>query len=130
MWSLVDGLSGDIAGRVVLRIPGSAATLDRWSADGDFWVRRAALLGLLRGIRAGSADLARFTAYADAMLDEKEFFIRKAIGWVARELSTRDPAFVVAWAQPRLVRMSGVTYREVVRRLPEADAAGLAARRG
>lgn len=130
MWSLVDPLAGDVAGRVVLRTPGAATILDRWAADGDFWIRRGALLGLLRGIRAGAPDLARFTAYADAMLDEKEFFIRKAVGWVARELSTRDSAFIVAWAQPRLARMSAVTYREVVRRLPEADAARLAALRG
>lgn len=130
MWSLVDGLAGEVAGRVVVRCPEAATALDRWSRDGDFWVRRAALLGLLRGVRVGAPDLDRFTAYADAMLDETEFFVRKAIGWVAREISKRDPAFVVAWAEPRLDRMSGVTYREVVRRLPPHDAARLARLRG
>jgi 3-methyladenine DNA glycosylase AlkD len=130
MWSLVDALSGDIAGRLVSRFPEAAVTLDRWSADRDFWVRRAALLALLQGIRSRVPDLDRFTAYADAMLGEREFFIRKAIGWVARELSKSDPAFVLAWAEPRLAGMSGVTYREVVRRLPEADAARLARLRG
>ena len=124
MWSL----AGDIAGRVVSRCPQAAAALDRWCADRDFWIRRAALLALLYGVRSRTPDLDRFTAYADAMLDEKEFFIRKAIGWVAREISKSDPAFVVAWAEPRIARMSGITYREVVRRLPEADAARLALR--
>ena len=127
MWSLVDPLSGDLAGLIVLRHPGpaSAAVLDRWSADRDYWVRRSALLSLLPGVRAGDPDLDRFTAYADAMLDETEFFVRKAIGWVAREISKSRPSFVVSWAESRLDRMSGVTFREVVRRLPEADAARL-----
>jgi len=127
MWSLVDPLSGDLAGLIVLRHPGPASggVLDRWSADHDYWVRRSALLALLPGVRAGDPDLDRFTAFSDAMLDETEFFVRKAIGWVAREISKSRPSFVVSWAEVRVGRMSGVTFREVVRRLPEADAARL-----
>lgn len=122
MWSLVDPLSGDVAGVLLLRHPGCGTTIDRWSADPDFWLRRSALLALIAGIRAGEPDLGRFTAFTDAMLDETQFFVRKAIGWVARELSKSQPSFVVSWAQDRLGRMSGVTFREVVRRLPDADA--------
>jgi len=122
MWSLVDPLSGDVAGPIVLSDTACAATCDRWSTDPDFWVRRSALLSLLAGIRAGDPDLDRFTAYSDAMLDETQFFVRKAIGWVARELSKSRPQFVAAWAERNVRRMSGVTFREVVRRLPEPDA--------
>jgi len=56
--------------------------LDRWAADEDFWVRRAALLSLLRPLRRGEGDFGRCARYADMMLAEREFFIRKAIGWV------------------------------------------------
>jgi 3-methyladenine DNA glycosylase AlkD len=59
------------------------------------------------------------------MLGEKEFFIRKAIGWVLRETSKRNPAYVAAWTGAHLNRVSGVTFREAVRRLPEAQAAPL-----
>jgi 3-methyladenine DNA glycosylase AlkD len=90
--------------------------------DADFWVRRSALLALLRGIRSGQPDLARFTWYAEPMLAEREFFIRKAIGWVLREVSKHDPDWVAAWTQRHLPAMSGVTFREAVRRLPAAEA--------
>jgi hypothetical protein len=30
------------------------------------------------------------------MLAEREFFIRKAIGWVLREISRHDPAWIAA----------------------------------
>jgi len=43
------------------------------------------------------------------MLTEKEFFIRKAIGWVLRETSRRDPAWVAKWTEAHLPEMSGVT---------------------
>jgi 3-methyladenine DNA glycosylase AlkD len=55
------------------------------------------------------------------MLGEKEFFIRKAIGWVLREVAKNRPAEVVAWLAPRTGRASGVTMREAVKYLPEAD---------
>ncbi len=128
-WALVDGLAGSVAGEIALRDPRSWPVIDRWAADADFWVRRSALLALLRGIRDRRPDLARFTRYAEPMLAEREFFIRKAIGWVLREISKRDPAWVASWTELRLAEMSGVTFREAVRRLPAADAERLRALR-
>ena len=52
------------------------------------------------------------------MLDEREFFIRKAIGWVLREAGKRRPEEVAAWLAPRTDRASGVTMREAVKYLP------------
>jgi 3-methyladenine DNA glycosylase AlkD len=122
-WAYVDGLAGSVAGEIALRDPARAwPVIDAWATDADFWIRRSALLSLLRGIRAGSPDLARFTRYAEPMLAEKEFFIRKAAGWVLREISKRDPAWVARWTEAHLPEMSGVTFREAVRRLPAAEA--------
>jgi 3-methyladenine DNA glycosylase AlkD len=53
------------------------------------------------------------------MLAEKDFFIRKAIGWVLRDASRLRPGMVAAWVLPRAHRMSGVTVREAVKRLPD-----------
>jgi 3-methyladenine DNA glycosylase AlkD len=118
-WALVDPLAVHAVGAVVVRDPAACGdTLDRWARDEDFWLRRAALLALLPGVRAGTPDLPRLSRYADAMLAEREFFVRKAIGWVLREVSVRDPGFVAAWVLERRPRMSGLTWREAVRRLP------------
>jgi 3-methyladenine DNA glycosylase AlkD len=120
-WAYVDALAATVAGTIGAADATSGATFDRWARDPDFWVRRAALLSQLVHARSG-ASLDRFLAYADAMLDEREFFIRKAIGWVLREAGKRQPALVVDWLAPRTGRASGVTMREAVRRLPERDA--------
>src|SRR5579859_5535748 len=121
-WALVDPLAANIAGAIVLREPAGWQRVDGWAADADFWVRRSALLALLPGIRAGQPDLGRFEQYAEPMLGEREFFIRKAIGWVLRETSKRDPSWVAAWTAAHVREMSGVTFREAVRRLPPATA--------
>ena len=118
-WALVDVLSGDVVGELILRNPKVAATLDAWAKDDDFWVRRSALLAQLLPLKHG-ASFRRFASYADAMLDEKEFFIRKAIGWVLRETAKRRPDEVYEWLAPRAHRASGVTIREAVKYLDDA----------
>ena len=126
-WAYVDSLAGDIAGPVALRLPAAWPLIDAWATDEDFWVRRSALLTLLPGIRQGQLDRERFERFATPMLAEKEFFIRKAIGWVLRETAKKDPAYVAAWTRQHLDLMSGVTFTEAVRRLPSAEAARLKA---
>jgi 3-methyladenine DNA glycosylase AlkD len=128
-WALVDSLAGDVTGGIALRDPSSWPRIDAWASDEDFWVRRSALLALLPGIRAGRPDLDRFERYAALMLAEKEFFIRKAIGWVLREISKRDPRWVADWTARHATVTSGVTFREAVRRLPADEAARLRALR-
>jgi 3-methyladenine DNA glycosylase AlkD len=120
-WALVDWIAGDVVARMRIADPAVETTLARWATDDDFWIRRSALLAHLRRLRAGD-DLGPFALYADAMLDEREFFIRKAIGWVLREAAKRSPERVTAWLAPRTHRASGVTMREAVKYLPKADA--------
>ena len=65
--------------------------LQRWAKDEHLWVRRTALLAQLDALRAGGGDFALFAALAAPLLAEKEFFIRKAIGWILRDVSRRRP---------------------------------------
>jgi 3-methyladenine DNA glycosylase AlkD len=117
-WALVDGLAPRVVGSMLERHPALGAVLDRWAVDEDFWMRRAALLALLVPLRRGGGDFERFTRYADDMLEEREFFIRKAIGWVLREIGKRRPQLVIAWLVPRAHRAAGLTIREAARHLP------------
>jgi 3-methyladenine DNA glycosylase AlkD len=128
-WAYVDALAGNIAGAIALRERPAWARIDAWAGDGDFWVRRSALLALLPGIRTGRPDLERFARYAEPMLAEKEFFVRKALGWVLREISRREPQWVATWTASRISEISGVTFREAVRHLPADDKARLELRR-
>jgi 3-methyladenine DNA glycosylase AlkD len=117
-WALLDELAVHAAGPLLDRHPEADQILNRWAVDDDVWIRRAALLAHLAALRAGGGDWDRFTRYADLMLDEREFWIRKAIGWVLRDTGRRRPQLVAAWALPRAARMSGVTRREVAKVVP------------
>jgi 3-methyladenine DNA glycosylase AlkD len=128
-WAYVDDLAGHVAGNLVSRYPESSEWLDRWAVDVNFWIRRSALLALIDPLKQG-ASFDQFGRYADAMLDEKEFFIRKAIGWVLRETSKRRPDVVYDWVLPRAGRASGVTLREAVKYLSPGQREAIAAASG
>jgi len=128
-WALVDGLASNVMGGLTERHPELTAVLDRWAGDEDFWLRRSAMLALLVPLRRGDGDFGRFAGYADQMLEEKEFFIRKAIGWILRDTAKRRPELVATWLEPRAHRASGVTMREAVKPLPPEVAARLLAAR-
>lgn len=128
-WAFVDWIAIRLVGPLVERHPELLRDLDRWARDEDFWMRRSALLALLLPIRRGEtgadSQWRRFLRYADAMLDEQEFFIRKAIGWVLREAAAKSPRRVAAYVRSRAPRMSGLTWREATRNLPAETRARL-----
>jgi len=128
-WALVDGLSASVVGGLLQRYSELAETLDRWSTDEDFWIRRSALLALLLPLRRGQGDFDRFGRYADAMLEEREFFIQKAIGWVLRDTAKKRPDLVFDWLAPRAARASGVTIHEAEKHLSAEQRSAIAAAR-
>ena len=117
-WAHVDYLVTKVIDPLLARHPAQLAHARRWSTDPDFWVRRVALLAQLKALRTGAGDFALFAEIAEPMLDEKEFFIRKAIGWVLREVSKKRPALVRDFLRAHGARASGVTWREATKYLP------------
>jgi 3-methyladenine DNA glycosylase AlkD len=129
-WALVDNLAASVLGPLAERFPALERRIGRWVGDEDFWLRRAALLAELVALREGRGDFDRFGRRAEALLDDREFFVAKAIGWVLRDTSRRDPARVAAWLRPRAARAAAVTVREAVKRLAPRDRAAILAARG
>ena len=118
-WALVDPLSRPGEDLLDRGMPGLGTVLDGWSVDKNFWVRRYSLLVLMRSLVSDDEQWSRFVRYADSMIEEKEFFIRKAIGWVLREVAKVRPEPVAAYVDRHIGVISGVTFREAVKYLPE-----------
>ena len=117
-WETVDGLSAviaDILRREVLQKSSAAKVMDAWLEDSSFWVRRSAMLHQL-GWRLDT-DATRLFSYAQTLADEKEFFIRKAIGWALRDYARWNPQAVTDFLVQHRSVLSGLTVREAAKHL-------------
>jgi 3-methyladenine DNA glycosylase AlkD len=118
-WAIIDTLAPRVVGPLATEYPEEVVpALDAWACDEDFWMRRTALLSPLVPLRAGGGDWERFTRHADPLLEDREFFVAKAIGWVLRDTGRRRPEMVRQWVEPRITRMQGVTVREALKPFP------------
>ena len=117
-WDTVDGLAG-VVGDILLAARTQDADIQRhadaWLLHKNLWVRRIALLHQL-GWRE-QTDTQRLFRYALALGGEKEFFIRKAIGWALRDYARTDPAAVSAFLDQHAQQLSGLTVREAGKHL-------------
>jgi len=117
-WETVDGLSAviaDLLHRAVLQKPNAATVMDAWLGHSSHWVRRSAMLHQL-GWRLDT-DTARLFGYAQTLAGEKEFFIRKAIGWALRDYARWNPEEVTDFLVKHRPVLSGLTMREAAKHL-------------
>jgi 3-methyladenine DNA glycosylase AlkD len=111
-WAYVDWIAPKVIGDVIARDVGLRRHLVRWARDKSFWVRRAALLAEHDALRAGRGDFALWARLAAGMIDEREFFIRKAIGWVLREVSKKRPELAYAFLNAHRKHISRLSLQE------------------
>ena len=55
------------------------------------------------------------------MIEEKEFFIRKAIGWILRETAKKRPMLSYDFLGNHIEVVAGLTLREGAKYLPAAQ---------
>ena len=118
-WAHVDKLAADVAGPLVRRFKSAPKVLRRWNKDPNFWIRRASILALLRDLRAGEGDFALFESLALPLVPEREFFIRKAIGWVLRDTAKARPDMVCAFLDRHVEELSPLSVRVATKHLEE-----------
>ncbi len=116
-WDLVDDISIHIVSVVLEKDKKAFEYLKRWSGSENFWMRRASLISQILLFRQNKGDKKLFFRFAEKMLHEKEFFIRKAIGWGIREISKADPEVAFQFLMKIRNRASGLTLREGAKRL-------------
>lgn len=116
-WAHVDWLATKMIPPALRDARNETTLLGRWAKDKDFWVRRTSLLAQLGALKKGTGDFELFTSLAVPMLSEREFFIRKAIGWVLREVSKKYPDLVRKFVREHGEKMSGLTRREATKYL-------------
>jgi 3-methyladenine DNA glycosylase AlkD len=86
-----------------------------WSTDKDMWKRRVSIICQVSSKR--DTDLELLYANIEPNLDERSFFIRKAIGWALRSYAWTDPKEVARFVGANEARLSGLSRREALKNI-------------
>lgn len=111
-WDSVDAIDS-IVGDMVLRYPELKETILRYAGSDNIWLRRTAIDFQLKYKEKTDTDL--LEKIIDLNLGVDEFFINKAIGWILREYSKTNKAWVKDFVSAH--ELSALSVREASRYL-------------
>ncbi|HWL77499.1 DNA alkylation repair protein [Microbacterium sp.] len=112
-WDYTDELAHRVAEAHDARPAETAELVRRWSVDDDFWMRRIAILSQLG--RRDRVDRDLLAAVIEPNTADREFFVRKAIGWALREYARVDPEWVRRFVAQH--ELSPLSVREALKHL-------------
>ncbi len=107
-WDYVDAVATGPLGAL---LPEVGSTLRAWSVDPDMWKRRSSIIAQVK--RRASTDFELLAECIEPNRGDREFFIRKAIGWALRAFAWVDPETVVAYCDTH--ELSGLSRREALK---------------
>jgi 3-methyladenine DNA glycosylase AlkD len=115
-WDYVDLVASRRIGPLLEHYPKPMKkTMRRWSRSRDMWKRRTAIICQL-GFKTGT-DLDLLYDCIEPNLGDREFFIRKAIGWALRQHAWTDPDEVRRYITRNKARLSPLSIREALKNI-------------
>jgi 3-methyladenine DNA glycosylase AlkD len=121
-WDIVDTSAPGIVGLATLSE--GPSLLNALAYSDRLWDRRMAMIATLAHIRAGHHDTA--LEIADILLEDGHDLIRKAVGWMVREVWQRDAGRAEAFLSRNLERAPKLVLRYATERMSLQDRARLA----
>jgi 3-methyladenine DNA glycosylase AlkD len=116
-WDLVDSSAPHILGRHLENR--SRLVLFRLARSRILWHRRVAVLATFHFIRR--RDFRDTIRLAELMLEDAHDLMHKAVGWMLREVGTRDAAELEKFLQKHSARMPRTMLRYAIEKLPARE---------
>lgn len=115
-WDYVDDLATHQIGLLLSLYPQPMrAAMLVWSRDADLWKRRTAIL--CQNTFKEKTDEELLFACIEPNLGDREFFMRKAIGWALREYAKTRPDAVRRYVREHEDTLSPLSRREATKHL-------------
>lgn len=119
-WDFCDEISVHLVGDSLQRSrPAVTPILYDWATEDHLWLRRVSILSQLS--HKNSTDLDLLTYGIEANLEDKTFWLRKAIGWALREYGKTDPQWVLTKVAAYGDKLSPLSRREALKHLQKED---------
>jgi len=113
-WDTVDFIANKLMGEYFKTFPNQKEKyITKWLKSNNIWLQRSALLFQLK--YKNKIDTVLLSSTINSLLNSKEFFINKAIGWVLREYSRTNPNWVIEFVNN--TELSTLSKKEALRLL-------------
>lgn len=109
-WDTVDSIATKLMGYLLQKYDHLQKNMDKWILDPNLWIKRSAILFQLK--YKDKTDEKKLFDYCKKTMNEKEFFIRKAIGWALREYSKTDNSSVRDFVDKNRSFLSNLSIKE------------------
>ena len=114
-WDYVDALA-QVVGELLRSHPKQIRPVMRaWSKDENLWKRRVSII--CQNSFKRDTDLELLYANIAPNLSDKDFFIRKAIGWSLRAYAWTNPKEVARYVREHETQLSGLSRREALKNI-------------
>ena len=114
-WDYVDALA-QVVGELLRSHPKQIRPVMRaWSKDENLWKRRVSII--CQNSFKRDTDLELLYANIAPNLSDKDFFIRKAIGWSLRAYAWTNPKEVARYVREHEPQLSGLSRREALKNI-------------
>ena len=114
-WDLVDDVSHRVGDVLLAERAETSAVMRTWSGEPNLWLRRSSIICQL-GHKA-KTDTTLLTDVIEPNIGDRDFFIRKAIGWALRDYARTDPLWVRAYVAVRDTELAPLSRREALKHL-------------
>lgn len=117
-WGSTDDLCTHALGYFLYTFPEYAKTTQQWSKSLNVWVRRAAAVSLIYGLRRGKFKPQCFEV-ADSLVNDTEKYVLKGYGWMLKEASKHFQEKVFNYVMKNKERMPRLSLRYAIEKMPK-----------
>jgi 3-methyladenine DNA glycosylase AlkD len=114
-WDHVDEVSHRVGGLLAAFPDEVAPVVAGWARADDRWLRRSSVICQIGHKDATDLDLLARAIVAN--IDDRDFFLRKAIGWALRDYARTDADWVRCFIAEYADRLSPLSRREALKHL-------------
>jgi DNA alkylation repair enzyme len=111
-WALCDALAKIYTKILVVAPTKVYPALKKWNRDKDLWKRRQSVVSLLYYSRTRKDYLAfdKIEILITSLLNDKEYYVQKGIGWALRELYTVYPKQTLSYLISNIKSVSSIAF--------------------
>lgn len=126
-WATSDSVSDLMATYSEVNPAGHLRQIKVWNRSKNPWERRQSLVGIYCYARQRKAPtpVQQTLPLIENLLNDRHFFVQKAVGWALRELEQVDPKVQRSFLQRHLHDLSSAAFATATEKFPAAEKAKL-----